>query len=72
MEDIEYKKSEKIKVNGITFYYDPNNLDINGFCKDGEKTVSIKNELYEFSQCGELDEECYSIFLDDLGELVIF
>ncbi len=59
-------------VNGITFYYDPNNLDIDGtFVVDG-KTYNIMDELYNFTLSDELDENCYSIYVDEFGELVIF
>ena len=63
------KKTEVI--NGITFYYDPNNLNIDAnFIVDGE-SYSIMDELYDFT-LNELDENCYSIYLDEFGELVIF
>lgn len=66
-------KSNKSKViNGITFYYNPSNLDINGsFVVDG-KSFNIMDELYDFTLSDEVDEDCYSIYLDESGELVIF
>lgn len=70
-----YRNRDKNKktevINGITFYYDPNNLNIDAnFIVDGE-SYSIMDELYDFT-LNELDENCYSIYLDEFGELVIF
>ena len=70
-----YRNRDKNKktevINGITFYYDPNNLNIDAnFIVDGE-SYSILDELYDFT-LNELDENCYSIYLDEFGELVIF
>lgn len=69
-----YRNRDKNKktevINGITFYYDPNNLNIDAtFIVDGE-SYSIMDELYDFT-LNELDENCYSIYLDEFGELVI-
>lgn len=59
------------RVNGIDFFYDPKNLDIDGFVFVSGEEVSILDELYEFSLSEEAEDNCYTIYLDD-GELVIF
>lgn len=64
------KKYEK--VNDITFYYDPNNLDIYGNFMIEGRTFNILDELHEFSLSNEAEDDCYSIYLDDNGKLVIF
>ncbi len=59
------------RVNNIDVYYDPENLDINGYIFVFGEEVSILDELYEFSLSEEAEDNCYTIYLDE-GELVIF
>lgn len=60
------------KVNDIEFYYDSSNLDINGTTIVDGKEVKILDELYDFSLSEEAEDKCYTIYLDECGELVIF
>ena len=66
------KNKKYEKVNDVIFYYDPDNLDVNGCCKIEGKEYSILDELHEFSLSSEEEDKCYSIYLDERGELVIF
>lgn len=66
------KNKKYEKVNDVIFYYDPDNLDVNGCCKIEGKEYSILDELHEFSLSSEAEDKCYSIYLDECGELVIF
>lgn len=71
-----YKNRDKNKktevINGITFYYDHDKLNIYGNFIIDNKFYNIIDELYDFTLSDELDENCYSVYLDEFGELVIF
>lgn len=60
-----------IKINGIKFYYDTDNLDINGTIEYEGKTFSVMEELKDFTK-GELDEESYYVYFEPDHGFIIY
>lgn len=59
-------------INGITFYYNPNNLDLYKSYELNGEYFKIFDELYDFSKSEDAEDNSYTVYLDEDGELVIF